>query len=106
GKSKPAEPGQDTVRPERPFQSLGHRLQQQIADAMAERVVDRLEAIKVKEQHGKFIILLRGRSLPADLIKCSTEYAPVRQAGERVFGRKPGDMRLRLAPVGDVSECM
>ena len=71
------EPGQDTVRSERPFQSLGHLLQQQIADAMAERIVDRLETIEVEEQHGKFISPPRGRSLPADLIKCGTEHAPV-----------------------------
>jgi len=73
-----AKPGQHTVRSERPFQSLGYLLQQQIANAMAERVVDRLEAIEIEEQHGKFIILPRGRSLPADLIKRGTKHAPVR----------------------------
>ena len=61
--------------------SLRHRLQQQIAAVMAERVVDLLEAIEVDDHHRAGVARgLLGQRLPGVL----EERAAVGQRGERI----------------------
>src|SRR6266852_1530448 len=86
-------------------QSLCDVLQEQVADAMAERVVDDLETIEIEEQDGEFRApgVVRSRT-PAQLIERRAEHAPVRKGGQRVFRRQPSHMGLRLGPFGDVRE--
>src|SRR5262245_42733134 len=74
---------------------------------MAERVVDELETVEIEKQDCEFGggLPLRCRSSArADLVKRGAEHASVRKAGQRIFGREASDMRLRLPPLGDVSE--
>ena len=86
-------------------QPLGDVLQQQVADPVAERVVDDLEAVEVEEQDGEVRVAgPTGCRMPAELIERRTEDAPVRQAGQRIFRRQPRHMGLGLAPLGDVGK--
>ena len=73
--------------------------QQRVADRMAERVVDGLEAVEIEEQHGEL--------LAAAASACSmllAEQHAVGQIGERVVARHVHDLRLGPAPLGDVLE--
>ena len=47
-----AEAGEHVVVAQRRAQATGDRLQQLVADLVAEAVVDRLEVVEVDEQHG------------------------------------------------------
>ncbi len=103
-----AEPREQVPRLQHTLQSRRDLLQQQIADPMAERVVDDLEAIEVEEQHGELpgslsIAAVRMATL-AHAVQCGSEHAPVREPGQRILGGKPRHVGFRLAPFGDVGE--
>ena len=88
-------------------QPLRHLLQQHVADAMAERVVDDLEAVDVEEQDREVgaLAAVHSCAMPAaQIVERRAEDAPVRQAGQRVLGRQPRDMGFGLAALGDVGE--
>ncbi len=53
GELVPAEPGDGVGRPHELLEPARDRHQQEVADRMAEAVVDRLEAVEIQEQHGE-----------------------------------------------------
>ena len=66
-------------------QSLAHRAQQPVADQVAERIIDPLEAIQVQQQHGDLALIaprLRQRVLQMIL-----EQGAVRQIGQGIVLR-------------------
>ena len=75
---------------------------------MPKRIVDDLEAVEIKEQNGEFHFRFVGAGVgtgaSAHLIERQPKQSPVRKAGQRIFGGKPGNMGFRLAPLGDVGE--
>ena len=85
-------------------QAVGEALrdggQQQVADRVAERVVDVLEAVEIEEQHGELAAsaMRAGDRLP-DAIR---EQRPVGQAGQRVVMRHVHDALVGKAPLGDL----
>ena len=74
--------------------------QQQVADRVAERVVDVLEAVEIEEQHGELAApaVRAGDRLP-DAIG---EQRPVGQAGQRVVMRHVHDALVGKTPFGDL----
>ena len=77
-------------------QRLGHALQQLVADPVAERVVDVLEAVEVDEQHADAAaaaLRLRDR-----LRQPLVQQQAVRQAGQRVARRHVLEALLGLDP--------
>ena len=64
------------------LQALGHQLQHAVADQVAERVVDDLEAVQVEEQHGEAGVAL-ARTLDGGVHALRQQQA-VGQAGEHV----------------------
>ena len=74
--------------------------QQLVADAVAERVVDELEAVDVEEEHRACASSAAGRG-PGRAPRRSSKSVPVRQAGERVVQRLVGDAVARGQPLGD-----
>ena len=78
------------------LQPLGHRAEQRIADRMAERIVDALEAVEV-EEHDRELFAAAER-----LLHLVAEQHAVRQIGQRVVARHVHDLGLGLAALGDV----
>ena len=88
----------------RPSQALGDFLEQHVADAVTERVVDDLEAVEIEKHHGEVVGSLDAVRRAAHLIERGAEHAPVRQPGQRVLRGEPRHVRLRLRALGDVGE--
>ena len=85
------------------LQARRHFLQQHVADAMTERVVDHLEAVDVEKHDGEIgpiVAGARGGVMTAKVVERGAENAPVRKPGQRILGRQPGDVGLGLAPFG------
>ena len=77
-------------------------LQQLVADAVPQRVVDVLEPIEIEEQQrGERAVALGARQRQLEAI---AEQKPVREPGEDVVGRLMGDLLLRANPLHDPSE--
>jgi hypothetical protein len=75
-------------------------LQQLVADVVAQRIVDELEAVEVDEQHRHLLVEpLRLRQRLAQPIH---QHRAVGQAGERVVVRQVLDARLLRLALGDV----
>ncbi len=69
------------------LQALGHGLQQEIAGAVAERIVDALEAVQIEEQKGQLAVpAARMQQLAVGALE---EVQPVRHPGQRVEIRQP-----------------
>ena len=66
-------------------QPAGDRDQQQVPDLVAERVVDRLEAVEVEHEHADG--LLAAPEATERLVEAVAQQHPVRQAGERIVHR-------------------
>ena len=95
-----AEAGHQVARPHRVGEPLGHDAQQLVADVVALRVVDRLEAVQVQEQHADLGAVQRHLQRGLDL---RPEQRPVRQPGEPVGERLQGQLLLEPAALGDVA---
>ena len=55
-----AEPRHGVARAQRGVQAVAHFHQQLVADRVAERVVDHLEAVEVEEEHGQVLVASLG----------------------------------------------
>ena len=91
-----AEPGDRIDAAHDALQALGHRAQQRVADRMAERIVDALEAVEI-EEHDRELV-----AAPERLLHLVLEQHAVRQIGERVVARHVHDLGLGLPALGDV----
>ena len=78
-----AEPGQRLVAAQGVTDPLGHRLEQLIAGAVAEAVVDHLEAVEVEEQHRHRAVGAAAEALERKLQVVQVEQA-AGQSGQRV----------------------
>ena len=77
-----------------PSEPRGDRAQQFIADAVPERVVDRLEVVEVDEQRrDRCLAAARAREHLLDAVE---DQRPVREPGQRIVGRQ--ERELLLAP--------
>jgi hypothetical protein len=76
-----------------------HRLQEGVADRVAECVVDRLELVEVQiqERHPATVAGMRERTL-----ELLVQEQPVGQPGQRVMAREVGDPGLRAVGFRDV----
>ena len=82
------------------LQALRDRLQQPVAHAVPQGVVNPLEPVEVQEQHGqRGPLTLRGRQR---LVEPLHEQGPVRQPGQPVVVRQEADLLLGLFALGDV----
>ncbi len=91
-----AHPRHHRIAPQAGQQPFGHQAQQRVAGAMAERVVDVLEMIQIKEQQRE---LAAGPLAAIDRLgEPLGQQCAVRQAGERVMGRQVGEASLHLLP--------
>ena len=73
---------------------------QRVADRVAERVVDGLEVIQVKEQHGALVTATFAAG--QGLVQLVEQQAAVRQAGQRVVGGLVFDELRREVLLGDI----
>ena len=78
---------------------VGDRLQQSIADRMAERIVHRLEAVEVEASTETAPVRREAREGRLHVL---VEQHAVRQIGQRVMMRHVGDAGLGPAPLGNV----
>ena len=78
------------------------RHQQLVADVVAERVVDDLEAVEVEEQHGRAAVGWRRWARRIAWSRRSRNSTRFGQAGQRVVQRVVLQALLGLAAVGDV----
>ena len=76
-----AEAAERVDLPHHAMQPRGDRLQQLVADRVAERVVDRLEVVEVDEQRRHRGLLARGAR--EHLLDAVDDQRPVRKVGER-----------------------
>ncbi len=83
-------------------QALGHRAQQLVADAVAERVVDRLEIVEAEHQHGD--LLGAAPCVREHVVHLLAQQAAVRQAGQGVMLGHEGEPRLGALALGDVHQ--
>ena len=97
-----AEPGQGVAGPDRARDPAGHRAQQLVADRMAERVVDLLEAVEVEEEDRGQATFAAG--MGQGLAKPVEQQGAVRQPGQRVVQGQPPDARLGRLALGQVLE--
>ena len=74
-------------------------LQELVADRVTERVVDLLEAIEIEAMHRKSFARTQARER---LLQSLAHQHAIGQIGEPVVAREVLDLRLRLAPLGDV----
>ena len=83
-------------------QAPGDRAQHLVADGVAERVVDVLEAIAIEEQHREpAAVAARQRDRPREPI---VQQQPVRQVGQRVVLGEVQHLQAALARHDDVAE--
>ena len=75
-------PRHDVVGAQARLQTAGHGLEQQVAHAVPQAVVDVLEVVKIDKQHGHFVaVAARGIQCLAHLLR---PMRPVGQPGERI----------------------
>src|SRR5215213_1806953 len=96
-----AEAGDGVLRTHHGAQPLGHLAQHLVARAVAERVVDALEAIEVEEvDGGGGLAVAPGQ----DVAQAVAEQRSVREAGQGVVEREPLQLRLHALAIGDVEK--
>ena len=83
-----------------PGQSAGDPLQQRIADGMAERIVDVLEAVEVDQEQRA--TALAPSCAAQRLVEGLAHHHPVGQRSQRIELREPGNFALRSALLGQV----
>ena len=96
------EPGQRILLAQRRAQALGDAAQQLVADAVAERVVDRLEIVEAEHQHGDLVGA--APRVQQDLVHVLAQQIAVRQPGQAVVLRHEGEPRLGALALGDVHQ--
>jgi hypothetical protein len=95
----PAEPGDQVARADAVEQALGDHHEQPVAGVVAERVVDRLEAVEVEQEHGE----PAGGRLAGPghgPFQPRREHRAVRQPGERVMERLMGQLAPAAVALG------
>ena len=88
-----AETGDEIVLAHGRLQSRRNLDQQRVADGVAERVVDVLEAVEIEKEHSE----LKRRRVARDVNAASRlfqEVAPIGQASERILARQRRDARV------------
>ena len=88
--------------PAAPADAVGDRLQQLVADGVAERVVDRLEVVEVDEQHDDRVGFGSGDA--EGVVHAVEEQRPVGEPGELVVERAVAELAFEVALFGDVAE--
>ena len=82
--------------------AVGDRLQQLVADGVAERVVDRLEVVEVDEQHDDRVGLGPGDA--QGVVHAVEEQRPVGEPGQLVVEGAVAELAFEVALFGDVAE--
>src|SRR4029453_18267470 len=67
---------------------------------MPERVVDRLEPVKVHEEDRTTVLPANGAQ--QRIVQCPAKHFPVGEAGERILPRKPIELYFRLPHLSQV----
>ena len=96
------EAGERIFLAQRRAQALGDAAQQLVADAVAERIVDRLEIVEAEHQHRDLV-----RAAPRvqqDLVHVLAQQIAVRQPGQAVVLGHEGEPRLGALALGDVHQ--
>ena len=101
------QPGNEAGCSHRRPEAVGDRLQQRIADPMAQRVIYDLEPIEVQVEQGKALILVvtivpGGLQPDNALLDLFPEMAPVGKAGQSIFRSEPHNCFLGLVSARDV----
>ena len=81
-------------------QPRGDALQQQIAERMAERVVDRFEIVEIDAEHRE--AAAAALQVGDHLLHAQAQQDPVGQRGQRIVMRHVGDARFGRLALGDV----
>ncbi len=97
-----AQPGRCVRRPEAADEVRRHLLQQEIALAVSQAVVDRLEVVQIDEEHGQ--VRSRPSGAGQRVIEPVLEQGLVGQAGQRVVEGPVGQLVFEALAVGDVPE--
>ena len=95
-----AEPADLAMVAHRQLQPVRDLPEQGIADRMAERVVDVLEAVEIDQE--QCAALLPAGRVAKRFVERLAHHRPIRQAGQRVEARKPRDFLLGAALLGEV----
>ena len=82
------------------FQPLGDLAQQRVADRVAERVVDVLEAIEVDHEQRAALLAMGG--VAQRFVERLAHHRAVGQAGQRIEPREARNLALGLALLGEV----
>ena len=96
------EPRQHIVLAQRRAQPLADAAQQLVADAMAERIVDRLEIVEAEHEH-RHLLGVAARA-QQDVVHLLTQQIAVRQPGQAVMLGHEGQPRLGALAFGDVHQ--
>ncbi len=96
------ETGQRVFLAQRRAQALGDPAQQLVADAVAQRVVDRLEIVEPEHQHRDLLRAAPG--VQQHLVHVLAQQVAVRQAGQAVVLGHEGEPRLGALALGDVHQ--
>ena len=83
-------------------QPLGDAAQQLVADAMAERVVDRLEIVEAEHQHAD--LFRAAARVQQNVVHLLAQQVAVRQPGQTVVLRHEGEPRLGTLALGDIHQ--
>ena len=97
-----AEARQRVTGPDGTAQPVPDDPQQLVAHLVAQVVVDHLEAVDVTEEHGD--LAARPVRLEQCVVQVVEQEPPVRQAGQRVLERVPGQLLLEGLALGRVAE--
>ena len=95
-----AEPAAHLVVARQLLEPLRDLRQQLVADLVAERIVDRLEAVEVDHQECTARAPLLG--VPETVLERFGDHQPIGQSGQRIVPRKVGDFLGRFALLRDV----
>ena len=83
-------------------QALRHRLQQQVAGAVPERIIDVLEMVQIEKQHRQVGPAAAGEH--DGLRQPVDQQHPVRQVGEEIMLRQIGHLARQFARLADVAK--
>ena len=96
------EPRQHVFLAQRRAQPLGDAAQQLVADAVAERIVDRLEIVEAEHQH-RHLVGAAPR-VQQEVVHLLAQQGAVRQSGQAVMLGHEGQPRLGALALGDVHQ--
>ncbi len=96
------ETGQRIFLAQRRAQALGDPAQQLVADAVAQRVVNRLEIVQSEHQHRD--LFGAAPRVQQDLVHVLAQQVAVRQAGQAIVLGHEGKSRLGALALGDVHQ--